>query len=108
MYLPLTVEGERQYHVCAFERSDNDSSILVVAPRFFSRLITSTDELPCGAVWGSTCLFLSFDPPGTEYRNIFTGELVTAVLHDGRTGIMLAEILESFPVALMERLTGSS
>lgn len=108
-YLPLTVEGARQDQVCVFERSVNDSSVLVVAPRFFSRLIATPDALPFGSsVWGDTLLLLPFDPPGTRYRNIFTNEELTVSLQDGRTALPLADILVSFPVALMERLTGNS
>ena len=48
-YLPLTVEGACQEHVCAFERSVNGSSVLVVVPRFCSRLIRRQRRPAAGA-----------------------------------------------------------
>ena len=48
-YLPLAVEGSRADHVCAFARRLNGKEALVVAPRFFTRLIDGPGDLPHGA-----------------------------------------------------------
>jgi (1->4)-alpha-D-glucan 1-alpha-D-glucosylmutase len=107
-YLPLTVEGACREHVCAFERSINGSSVLVVVPRFCSRLIQDSSGLPLGPdVWQDTRLQQLFDTPGSSYRNIFTGEVLHLEQHEGRLSLALKDILAVFPVALLERLDSS-
>ncbi len=104
-YLPMAAEGEKADNVCAFARTLNGRAAIVVAPRFFSRLVKEPDAVPCGsAVWGTTSLPLPFDPPNTVYRNVLTGETLTASLMDGQTVLLLAGIARYFPVALLERL----
>lgn len=107
-YLPLTVAGACQEHVCAFERSVNASSILVVVPRFCSRLIRDSSGLPLGAeVWQDTRILQPFDTAESSYRNIFTGEVLHLDQQDGSLGLALKDILALFPVALLERLDSS-
>lgn len=108
-YLPLTVEGARQEHVCAFERSVNDSSIMVVVPRFSTRLISGCAGLPLGGdVWQDTRIIQSFDTAASRYRNIFTGEIVGLDQQGGSLNLPLKNILSVYPVALLERLDHSS
>jgi (1->4)-alpha-D-glucan 1-alpha-D-glucosylmutase len=104
-YLPLAIEGTFQEHVCAFERSINNRSVLVVVPRFFNRLINGSDGLPLGPeVWQDTRLLQPFDTATSCYRNVFTGEVLCLDQQDGVSGLALKEILAVFPVALLERL----
>jgi (1->4)-alpha-D-glucan 1-alpha-D-glucosylmutase len=105
-YLPLTVEGTYKEHVCAFERSSNNSSVLVVVPRFCSRLIGDFDGLPLGAeVWQDTRMILSSDSASSRFRNIFTGEILHPDQQKGSFGLALQEILSVYPVALLERIS---
>jgi len=107
-YLPLTVEGICQENVCAFERSVNGSSLLVVVPRFCSRLIKDNSGLPLGAeVWQDTRIIQPFDIATSRYRNIFTGEVLGLDQQDGQLTLALKEIFSVFPVALLERLDSS-
>lgn len=107
-YLPLTVEGACQEHVCAFERSVNDSSILVVVPRFCSRLIRDFSGLPLGVeVWQDTRIIQSFETAASRYRNIFTGEVLNPDQQEGRLSLALQDIFSVYPVALLERLDRS-
>lgn len=107
-YLPLTVAGALQDHVCAFERSINDSSIMVVVPRFCSRLIRGENGLPLGSeVWGNTRIIQPFDTAGSRYHNIFTGEVLSLNRQDGSLGLALQDVLAEFPVALLVRLPPS-
>ncbi len=105
-YLPLEVLGTRSEHVCAFERSTNSNSVLVIAPRFFSSLIDSPDGLPLGKeVWKDTRIMQPFEPASSSYTNLLTGEK----LHLEKEGddtlfLPLYGILKSFPVALLERI----
>lgn len=104
-YLPLAVEGSRSEHVCAFERSVNGRSIMVVVPRFCSGLIKDCSGLPLGAdVWQDTRIIQPFDTLTSRYRNIFTGEVVCLNQQDERSCLALKDILSVYPVALLERL----
>jgi len=107
-YLPLTVEGACQEHVCAFERSTNNSSIVVVAPRFCSSLIQDISGLPLGPeVWQDTRIIQTFDSSASSYRNIFTGETLSLYQQQGQLCLDLKEILSTFPVAVLVRLDRS-
>ncbi|MDD2541670.1 MAG: malto-oligosyltrehalose synthase, partial [Desulfuromonadaceae bacterium] len=107
-YLPLVVEGPRQEHVCAFERSNNNSSIIVVVPRFCSRLMQDSSSLPLGPdVWQNTRVIQQFDTATSCYRNIFTGELLQLDQLDGKLSLALQDILSVYPVALLERIDRS-
>lgn len=104
-YLPLAVEGSLQGHVCAFERSVNDSSVLVVSPLFCSHLIASADGVPIGQkIWQDTRIIQPFDKATSRYRNIFTGEIICLNQQEGRLNLAVREILATFPVALLERI----
>ncbi len=104
-YLPLTVEGGYKEHVCAFERSDNNNSALVVVPRLFARLTNNGTALPIGPeVWQDTRVLQPFDPAASRYRNVFTGEVVALDEHDGQSGLALEKVFAEFPVALLERI----
>ena len=84
-YLPLTVEGACREHVCAFERSVNDSSVMVVVPRFCSRLIRDSSGLPLGPeVWQDTRIIQPFDTAASCYRNVFTGEILNLDQQEGQ------------------------
>jgi (1->4)-alpha-D-glucan 1-alpha-D-glucosylmutase len=108
-YLPLTVEGAFQEHICAFERSVNGSSILVAVPRFCSRLIRDSSGLPLGPeVWQDTRIIQPFDTAESCYRNVFTGELLNLNQQEDRLSLTVQDILAVFPVALLERLDRST
>ena len=103
-YLPLEAEGEKRECVCAFERSLQGTSAVVVVPRFLARLISGTGSVPFSkAVWGDAKLVLPDAPPGSRYRNIFTGEDLAVA--DGAWSLALADVFSCFPVALLERLS---
>ena len=104
-YLPFEVTGEKAEHVCAFERSLNLDAVVVVAPRFFTRLVSDAMDLPLGEdAWGDTRIVVPCEVPGSRYRNIFTGEIVSSITDDGVAVLKLAEVLANFPVAMLERI----
>ncbi|HJW85885.1 MAG TPA: malto-oligosyltrehalose synthase [Candidatus Brocadiaceae bacterium] len=104
-YLPIEVKGERSRYICAFARRLGTATLVVVAPRFFSRLIQKQDELPVGkTVWADTFLSVPFEAAGVSYRNIFTGEKVSSWKYGDTTAFSVSEILANFPVALMEKM----
>lgn len=106
-YVPVTVEGAFREHVCAFERSLNRSSVLVVAPRFFTRLLADRDALPLGMdVWRDTRIILPPDTETSGYRDVFTGETAKPCRGDDGVSLALGGILSLYPVALLERVGG--
>ena len=107
-YLPLEARGARADHVCAFERTSGQDSLIAAVPRFLSRIIGGPGALPFGkAVWEDTRLFLPETNAGVHYQNIFTGEVIGAVPDQGMLSIDLAAVFATFPVALLERLPRS-
>ncbi|MDD2321259.1 MAG: malto-oligosyltrehalose synthase [Geobacteraceae bacterium] len=104
-YLPLEAIGAKADNICAFERSLDMDAVIVVAPRFFTRLVRGAEGLPLGSeAWTDTRIVTPFEIPGTRYRNIFTGEIVTSLPKEDVSALNLADVLKIFPVALLERI----
>jgi (1->4)-alpha-D-glucan 1-alpha-D-glucosylmutase len=104
-YLPLDAKGEKADNVCAFERSLDLETVLVVVSRFFTRLTGNPEGLPLGAeVWGNTRIITPFESPGTRYRNIFTGEIVSSLPEEDLSVLNLAAVFKNFPFALLEKI----
>ena len=81
-YRPLPVTGAKAEHAVAFARGDR---VVAVAPRLVLRL---------DGQWERTAV----DLPGDHWLNVFTGE-------EHRGGpVELADLLRSFPVALLEHV----
>lgn len=104
-YLTVEVLGEKADNVCAFERRLGDDSIIVVAPRFFSKLIRQPDGLPIGEeVWQDMEISAGADGDGRRYRDIFTGLIHEPVIRETGKVFRLSELLSDFPVALLEQV----
>ncbi|MFA5354147.1 MAG: malto-oligosyltrehalose synthase, partial [Thermodesulfovibrionales bacterium] len=102
-YMPLDVDGERHNNVCSFARRTGEKVSIVVAPRFFTRLIPQ-GGIPCGAgVWGEAVLMIPLED-GVAYRNILTGENIPIRGLNGARNLRLAEVFATSPVALLERI----
>jgi (1->4)-alpha-D-glucan 1-alpha-D-glucosylmutase len=106
-YLPLEAAGTRSEHVCAFARSGTGEAVIVVVPRFLHRLNggASWAEAPSArARWDDTRLVLAEGSAGERYRNVLTGEEVTAVPDGDRVALPLSELFGTLPLALLERV----
>jgi (1->4)-alpha-D-glucan 1-alpha-D-glucosylmutase len=104
-YEPLQASGPKQEHVCAFARRIPEEAIVVAVPRMLVRLTDGAERLPLGAeVWQHTWLTVPQDKEPRRYRNLFTGEVLTASAEYNTPGLMLAHVFRSFPVALLERM----
>jgi maltooligosyltrehalose synthase len=78
-------------NIIAFSLSSGNEAVVAVAPRPFSRLMDGDDLAPLGAkAWGKARL-----PLEGQYVNALTGE------RHGGAQPRLAEVLASFPVALL-------
>jgi (1->4)-alpha-D-glucan 1-alpha-D-glucosylmutase len=104
-YLPLEAMGKKAKNVCVFARRLGNIQVVVAAPRLFTDLIPQHASPPLGeAVWEDTFIILPIAEPGARYRNIFTGETVTAREYKEATALYLSEVYANFPAAILERL----
>ncbi|MBC7325937.1 MAG: malto-oligosyltrehalose synthase, partial [Moorella sp. (in: Bacteria)] len=111
-YIPVAVTGSRSGHACAFARHLGREWALVVVPRLLARLqlagqVMPTAEMlpapgfpPGKTIWQETALFLPEKAPG-NWCNILTGEVVASTFSPEGKVLTLADILQSFPVALL-------
>jgi (1->4)-alpha-D-glucan 1-alpha-D-glucosylmutase len=112
-YVGLEAEGARRHHVFAFARTpgtnDGDQAgttlsggILVIVPRLVAGLVPDADIPPIGdRVWSDTHVVLPAGGPST-YRNVFTDRPVDVVCEGTRALVRVAQIFESFPIAMLE------
>ena len=91
-YTPLYADAGREENIIAFALSDH--AVVAVAPRLFSRLVEADDLAPLGTKsWGEARL-----PLDGRYVNVLTGER-----HEARGHVSIAQLLSTFPVALLVR-----
>jgi isoamylase len=79
-------------HCVAFVRTKDGRAVLVCVPRFSFRLTRGERPWAVGDVWGNQRLVV----PAGRFRNVFTGGEIQS---DG--GLALAQVFETFPVALL-------
>ncbi len=89
-YQPLEIEGEKSSHLCAFARSWEDLSLVVMVPRLVQRLYR--DGMPVD--WGSTRVVLP-SAPGS-WRDVFADRSLELLERPHAT-----EILADFPVGVL-------
>ena len=105
-YLPLECGGVKKQHVCAFARVREDEALLVVVPRLPALLQPDSKQPLVGAaVWGDSWVSSPPWPTLSEFRNLFTGELVAAESVGGRRVLPLAHVFRHCPIALLERIS---
>jgi (1->4)-alpha-D-glucan 1-alpha-D-glucosylmutase len=101
-YFPVAGEGARGDHLFAFIRRSGTTSVLVAVPRLLASMVPDSTQMPLGeAVWPNTHLVLPAEVSSDDWRNIFTGEHVSATERDGQRSISAAEVFAHFPVALL-------
>ncbi len=97
-YLPLDVRGARADHVVAYARRHEGRTLVVVAGRFFAKLLGEPDRLPLGGeAWTDTEVDAGDFVEGALFTNVLTGE--TVAVRDG--SIALADAFASFPAAVL-------
>lgn len=101
-YLPLTAKGSREKHLVAFGRRHAGKWAVTLVPRFCTRFV-SQGEYPLGpGIWEDTRLLLPEGAPNI-WINVLTGETIEA-----RGTLYAAEVLRTFPVALLMDNPGES
>jgi (1->4)-alpha-D-glucan 1-alpha-D-glucosylmutase len=104
-YQPLEPDGARKDHVVAFARSLGEETYVTVVPRLVVGLTNATTGLPHGsAIWGDTCLIMPNAEPGQAFENVLTGETLTAITREAAAALPMADILATFPVAMLKRV----
>jgi (1->4)-alpha-D-glucan 1-alpha-D-glucosylmutase len=104
-YLPLRGHGPAEEHVVAYARRRGPAWALVAVPRLVAGLC-APDEAPLGQeVWGDTGVVLPRRAP-QSWHNVLTGETLDAARSPRAMILSLAEVLRSFPVALLYATSG--
>ncbi|MEJ2723105.1 MAG: malto-oligosyltrehalose synthase [Deltaproteobacteria bacterium] len=94
-YIPLDIVGSHRNHVVAFARNHGEAWAVTVTPRFLTGLVQES-ELPLGEkVWEDTALVL---PAGAPRR---WTDAVTDYGIEGEGSLLLAQVLKTFPAALL-------
>jgi (1->4)-alpha-D-glucan 1-alpha-D-glucosylmutase len=101
-YIPLVAEGENGQCICSFARSLDNQVIVVVVPRFSSRLLRQSKGLSISEdmLADSVVLLPEVIPSGT-YRNLFTNQVLMNTAEDRK--LPLNGVFSGFPVAVLER-----
>ncbi len=100
-YVPVQVTGSRAAHVCAFIRRSGSGAAIVLVPRLVGGLASPLGTAPIGSeVWKDTAIILPAELASQSWKNLFTGETIEA-----KTSLPVSQILERFPVGLLEAAT---
>jgi (1->4)-alpha-D-glucan 1-alpha-D-glucosylmutase len=95
-YISLDAEGVFKSHVICFARKSGGLRAVVIAPRFFTGLI-SERSYPLGRdVWKDTAAVIPDDMVSASWENAITGE----ILEPGEK-LFLGDVLREFPAALL-------
>ena len=97
-YASLDTGGAQKGSILASLRSDGTQAAITIVPIRASTLLSGHDQPQVAPEsWGDTYLTLPPERAGRQWRNVFTGETISAT--NGR--LRIAEILAQFPVALL-------
>jgi (1->4)-alpha-D-glucan 1-alpha-D-glucosylmutase len=76
--------------------------LIVIAPRLYRRLLAERGGLPLGPqVWGDTVIELPREQRVRSFRSVIDGAHVHAVTSGDGAGVLAAQALAEFPVALL-------
>lgn len=104
-YWPAEPVGEAKDHLVAFGRSLADRVYLTIVPRLVVGLTRGVPSYPVGETfWGETLVVSPEIEPGQTFENVLTGEAQIARRHDGVGALSIADVLSTFPVALLRRV----
>jgi len=99
-YTALASEGIRARNVVAFSRALGNQTLIAVTGRFFLKLCNSHGK-PIGEVWGNTTIQLPKKIEHKSFRDIFTGETITAEEREDGLFLPVAKVFAHCPVALL-------
>jgi (1->4)-alpha-D-glucan 1-alpha-D-glucosylmutase len=104
-YEALSVHEKKQRHACAYARSFDHQTALVIVPRLVYTLTGGKQTAPVGAdIWEDTWISLPSWNLGDTLHNAFTNERITLETQNGVPGIPLSTALAQFPVGLLSKV----
>jgi (1->4)-alpha-D-glucan 1-alpha-D-glucosylmutase len=101
-FSPVRTLGVREEHVIPILRHDNSDQVMVIVPRWIAQTYTAQEAPPSKQFWGETSLVLS-PPAPASWINVLTGERVQTRVSGESPTLAVAEVLQSFPVALLSQ-----
>ncbi len=99
-YIGLPTFGSRAGNLCAFARRFEEHEIVVVAARWFARLL-GDDTLPGTAAWEDTWIEMTGAGGPRTYRNLLTDERVASIATQDGFALRAAEVMRNFTIALL-------
>lgn len=97
-YLPLSVSGDRDRHVCSFARRAGDRAVLVAVPRLTAVLVADAQTLPVGGgIWQDTAVHLPSALARNRWRDVLSGDE-----YGPSQSITAGRLFHCLPVALLE------
>lgn len=99
-YVPLDSGGNKSEHICAFLRKVGRRSVAAAVPRFLTRLVQQGRPPIGDEVWQDSYVII----PAGNYRNVFTGEVLSTREQDGVTALYASKLFRDLPFALVESL----
>ncbi len=108
-YIPLSVSGVGQEHLCVFLRRQGPDEIIAAAPRLVCKLTGGRERAPIGKkVWQNTFISLPAAKVGTRFHNVFTGREISVAQAGDDVGLWACDVFAEFPVALLETVSTST
>lgn len=101
-YIPLRVEGNKQNHIIAFARLNENKGVIVVTTRFFTSLLSNEGIYINSENWQENRVELPPELSQFQYRDVFTGNEIITERNDSITYFNLEKVLDIFPFALLE------
>lgn len=100
-YVPLAVAGPAREHVVAFARVHTTVSFVVIAPRWYARLLgAETAWPPASPAWAATRVVWT-GPRAQSFHNVLTGERIEPAEEGGEMAIPVSVACAAFPVAVL-------
>jgi len=101
-YLPARATGSHAEHVFAFARRKGSNLAIAIAPRFFSRLMPSSDpDRYDGSIWADTRLIIPGVAFPTQLIDVLSGRAISVNARTEGGCIALKEALTELPIALL-------
>ncbi|MFZ1416478.1 MAG: malto-oligosyltrehalose synthase, partial [Defluviicoccus sp.] len=105
-YRPIATEGERADNLYAFQRTRDDSAVLVIVPRLVAPWTELPDRWPIGPTpWHGTHVLVPEPDAADSWHNVFTGAPLAPGegCDDGSVRFAAAELLSTFPIGVWIR-----
>jgi (1->4)-alpha-D-glucan 1-alpha-D-glucosylmutase len=100
-YEPASVDGAGREHVFAFLRRHASGTVIVAVPRLVTGIAPDADVPPLGErIWTDTEVVVP-DAGSADYRDILTGEMITAEPRGADAVLRAARLFEHFPIAVL-------